>query len=196
MKEILLSDRKKIYTCLGARNYSQEERQKEDYYATPKIATEKLLKKETFKKNIWECAVGGGHISSVLEKQGYKVIKSDIIKRIPEAKIIDFMSYEGTYEGDIITNPPYKIATEFVEKALETVQEGNKIAMFLKLQFLEGQKRKILFEKNPPYKVLVFSKRVSPAKNGDFEKYNNGAIAYAWFIWIKGYVGKPSIEWI
>lgn len=46
------------------------------------------------------------------------------------------------FEGDIITNPPYKYALEFVERALESVLPGRKVAMFLKLQFLEGQKRK------------------------------------------------------
>ncbi len=191
-----MSNSKTMFTCLGARNYAQEEREANDYYATPIIATEKLLRKEDFIDNIWECAVGGGHISKVLESQGYKVKKSDIVQRIEEAEIINFMDYKGTWHGDIITNPPYNIATEFIEKALEVVHQGNKVAMLLKLQFLEGQRRQKLFEQNPPMKILVFSKRVSPAKNGDFEKYKNGGIAYAWFIWKKGYQGKPEVEWI
>ena len=44
--------------------------------------------------------------------------------------------------------------------------------------------------------VYVFSKRTNCAKNADFEKYANNAVAYAWFIWIKGYNGEPVIRWI
>ena len=78
---------------------------------------------------------------------------------------------------------------------MEVVQEGAKIAMFLKLLFLEGQKRKQLFQKYPPKVVYVSSSRIQCAKNGDFEKYNQSAIAYAWFIWEKGYKGETVVKW-
>lgn len=72
--------------------------------------------------------------------------------------------------------------------------------MFLKLTFLEGKARQIdLFSKHPPKKVYVFSERVMCAKNGDFEtmKQTGGsAVAYAWYVWEKGYQGKTEIEWI
>ncbi len=100
---------------------------------------------------------------------------------------------------DIITNPPYKYAKEFVEHALDIVDYGRKVAMFLKLTFLESKSRRTLFEKYPPKRVWVFSERVQCAKNGDFEKYKNSgatAVAYAWFIWQKGYTGQPTIGWI
>ena len=101
------------------------------------------------------------------------------------------------FEGDIITNPPYKNALEFVQKALDTVQEGRKVAMFLKLTFLEGKRRGEFFKENPPKKVYVASSRLNCAMNGDFEKYpNNNAICYAWFVWEKGYKGQPVIDWI
>ena len=60
------------------------------------------------------------------------------------------MQYNGIFNGDIITNPPYKYAKEFVEKALEVIPKGNKVAMFLKLQFLEGKARRKMFETSPP----------------------------------------------
>lgn len=103
------------------------------------------------------------------------------------------------WDGDIITNPPYKYAKEFVEKALNTIPIGNKVAMLLKLLFLEGKARKELFRKYPPKYVYVFSGRIMCAKNGAFEKMKAGggsAIAYAWFIWEKGYDGKPTLDWI
>lgn len=102
------------------------------------------------------------------------------------------------FNGDIITNPPYKFAKEFVEKAIDLIPEGNKIAMFLKLQFLEGKSRRLLFEKYPPKIIYVSSGRINCCKNGNFEKYarkNSSAIAYAWYIWEKGYKGEPVVRW-
>ena len=98
--------------------------------------------------------------------------------------------------GFIITNPPYKYALEFVQKALDSVQPGKKVAMFLKLQFLEGKSRKQFFLHNPPKVVYVSSSRLICAMNGEFEKYPSSAVAYAWFVWEKGFKGDPIIKWI
>ena len=191
------------FTCNGARNYAKEEREEHDYYATEPKAVELLLEKESFSPTVWECACGEGHIAEVLKNQGYDVVCSDIYDRgYEDTEIIDFLkvtSVATCSRMDIITNPPYKFAKEFVEKALEISAEGTKIAMFLKLTFLEGKARKKLFDKSPPKVVYVSSARLQCAKNGDFEKYGKGvgtAIAYAWFVWEKGYNGKTTVEWI
>lgn len=189
-----------VYTTVIAKNRVNGNREKNDFYATAPEATEKLLKVQEFSKNIWECACGAGHISKVLQSGGYDVKSTDLIYRgYGETESYDFLknnNIEYAAGKDIITNPPYKYATEFVEKSLDSIQEGHKVAMFLKLTFLEGQKRKLLFKKYPPRYVYVFSKRVNCAMNGEFEKYGNNAVAYAWFIWIKGYNGEPVIRWI
>jgi hypothetical protein len=100
------------------------------------------------------------------------------------------------FNGDIITNPPYKYAQQFVERALENVKPGRKVAMFLKLTFLEGKARKQMFLNNPPKTVYVSSSRLLCAKNGDFENTKGSAVAYAWFVWEKGFKGDPVIKWI
>lgn len=137
-----------------------------------------------------------------MTQYGYNVFSTDIIKRNHSIdKEVDFLKLDDKtrWDGDIITNPPYKYAKEFVEKALNTIPIGNKVAMLLKLLFLEGKARKELFRKYPPKYVYVFSGRIMCAKNGEFEKMKAGggsAIAYAWFIWEKGYDGKPTLDWI
>lgn len=195
-----VGNNKSIYTCLGASNHSEGDRQSEDYYATEPKAIELLLEQEKFNENIWECAVGEWHLADVLKEKGYNVRGSDILQRgNPNTEIIDFLTYDKKWSGDIITNPPYKFAKEFVEKALEIVENGNKVAMFLKLTFLESKNRKILFEKYPFKTLYVSSSRLQCAKNGDFETYKKGtgtAVAYGWYVWEKGYKGKPCIEWI
>lgn len=186
----------KVFTSLGASNHAIETRQEEDYYATEPKAIELLLELEKFDKNIWECASGENHLVAPMVEAGYNVRTSDLIKRTPTTEQLDFLECTDSWDGDIITNPPYKYAQQFIEKSLELIGEGNKVAMFLKLQFLEGKKRKSLFVKYPPKIVYVSSSRLNCAKNGDFEKYTqNSAIAYAWFIWEKGYKGDTVIKW-
>ena len=194
-----------IFTTLGARNLAKEDREEHDYYATQPYAVELLLEKENFHHHIWECACGEGHISKVLEKHGYEVLSTDLIDRGFGKGGIDFLLVDSLFnkyvspmggQFDIVTNPPYKYSLEFVEKSLSVIQEGCKVAMFLKIQFLEGVARRKFFDKYPPTKIYVASNRLGCAKNGKFGEYSTSAICYAWFIWIKGLTNKPTIEWI
>lgn len=197
MKE-LDNNAKSIFTRNGASNHSLDERESLDYYATEPKAVELLLELEDFQKNIWEAACGGGHISRVLEENGYKVYSTDLVDRGYEIGGKDFFEEKGINTFDIITNPPYKIARKFVEHALDISANGVKVAMFLKLTFLESRTRKEFFKKYPPKVIYVSASRLKCAKNGDFLKYGNGvgtAIAYAWYIWEKGYEGDTIIKW-
>lgn len=186
---------KSVYTTLGASNHSNGDREVNDYYATEPKAIQLLLELEQFNPNIWECACGEGHLSKELIEKGYNVYSSDLIERGYGEGGVDFLKCTKPFEGDIITNPPYKYAKEFVYKALELIPVGNKVVMFLKIQFLEGKSRKDLFEKFPPKKVYVSSSRLICAKNGDFKTYSSSAIAYAWFIWEKGFDGETIVKW-
>lgn len=184
------------HATLGARNYALNEREQNDYYATEPKALELLLDLETFDTFVWECACGEGHLSEVLKKRGYLVRSSDLVDRGYGESGVDFLKVNKPFNGDIITNPPYKYAKEFVEHALEIIPNGRRVAMFLKLQFLEGKARRKLFEVAPPHTVYVSTSRLSCAMNGDFEKYSkSNAVTYAWFIWEKGYKGEPRIRW-
>ena len=188
---------KAIFSCHGASNHSETEREINDYYATPPIATELLLGLETFNTDILEPCAGQGHISKVLEKYGYNVESFDLIDRGG----VDFLQYNETVDKDIITNPPYAQAAEFVEHAMDIITDGHKVAMFLKLTFLEGQGRRALFTKYPPKTVYVSVSRLGCAKNGEFKIDKNGnlkadsAVAYCWYIWQKGFKGFPELKW-
>lgn len=166
-----------------------------DYYATEPRAVGLLLENESFTGPIWELACGEGHISKVLEDYVYYVRSTDLIDRGYGAGGVDFLnSGIDTWEGDIITNPPYKYAKEFVEEALRVVTTGHKVAMFLKLTFLEGQARRELFRQCPPQTVYVSSARLQCGKNGIFS--GDRMVAYAWFVWEKNYQGPTILKWI
>lgn len=194
---------KSVFAQLGASNHATEERQPQDYYATDPIAAEWLLRIEDITKDkpIWECAAGARHLADVFQKAGYRVIATDIVKRASNVDICNFLTFwdfDRKFNGTIITNPPYRYAEEFVIQALTNTAPGNKVCMFLRLNFLEGKKRKELFRSFPPVRVWVSSSRIQCAKNGDFDKYklNGGsATAFAWFVWEVGYQGQTTIKW-
>ena len=156
------------FVQMGASNHSEFERETHDFYATEPSAIDDLLKVETFDKNIWECAVGQGHLAKRLEEHGYIVDCTDIVDRgYPGTEIVDFLNEKYDFDGDIITNPPYKYCTEFILNALDSIPNGHKVAMFLKLQTLEGQKRyDEIYSKYPPKTVYVYSKRKKCFMNG------------------------------
>ena len=186
------------FAIIGASNHSESEREQNDFYATEPSAIDDLLRFETFNVNVWECAVGQGHLAKRLSEVGYKVKCSDIIDRgYHGTEVLDFLKSNEKFNGDIITNPPYKYCTEFILKALDSIQDGAKVAMFLKVQTLEGQKRyDEIYKKYRPKTVYVFTKRKKCVKNGDFGKGYSSAICFAWFVWVKGEHNCTEIKWI
>ena len=186
----------KVFKTIGSSNHTPDARAAHDYYATDPQAVEMLLTLETFSPLIWEPACGEGHISKVLAAHGHEVISTDLIYRgFGDPEPMDFLTETfPDFEGDIITNPPYSTGLEFVKRALETVRPCGKVAMFLKVQFLEGKRRGELFAKTPPRTVYISRSRLACAKNGDFS-HTEKAIAYAWYVWEKGFSGDPVIKW-
>lgn len=184
---------KSIYKTIGASNHCADERAENDFYATPPKAVRCLLEMEQFSDVILEPCCGQGHIAETLKEYGHKVIAKDLYDHGYGEIGEDFLQSTGPLDCDIITNPPYKMAREFVENALERVTDGHKVAMLLKLTFLEGKKRRPLFDTGQLAIVYVSRSRLACGKNGEF--FGESAIAYAWFLWIKGYKGNPAIKW-
>lgn len=200
MEKDWTGNRKSTYITLGASNHTEKVREVNDFYATDPIAIDALLRGGVILNHkIWECAAGQGHLSKRLMEYGYEVRSTDLIDRGYGEGGIDFLSTTETWDGDILTNPPYKYAKEFVEHAMELIPDGRKVFMFLKLQFLEGKGRATLFEKYPPKTVYVSRSRILCAKNGLFDEMRaagGSAVAYAWYEFQKGYKGVSVIKWI
>lgn len=183
-----------VYSTLGASNHATGERAQYDLYCTHPKAVEELLKLEQFSHQIWEPCDGLGHISDTLCQKGYDVHRSDITTRNRDIKQLDFLAYNGTeWNGDIVTNPPYSCAVDMVRKALSVVSDGRKVAMWLRILFLESKHRQELFREFPPKRIWVSSSRIECGKNGVFGK--GSPQGYAWFVWEKGYKGSTTINW-
>lgn len=167
-------------------------RPEHDFYPTPREATVALLERETFTGDIWEPACGDGAISKVLEEYGHTVRSTDLIDRGYGEGGKDFL-FSADTAANIITNPPFTLGEEFIWKSLACTT--GKVVMLTKLQFLEGAKRKKMFESTPLKTVYVFSKRLTMTRNGEKMK-NSGMIAFQWMVWEHGYKGAPTIQWL
>lgn len=94
----------------------------------------------------------------------------------------DFLFWEPDREyGCIITNPPFNIALDVIQKALRIVKEGGLVIMLLRLNFFGSRERKNFFQDNMPVFSYVHSRRM---------KFTNttgtDSIEYMHSVWIKG----------
>ena len=184
------------------------ERVENDYYATPSNATRMLLERLELdgiplKGSILEPACGGGHLSEVLESfyPDQEIVSTDLINRGYEKFNGEKDFLNDTFESynNVITNPPFKFAQEFIQKGLEVATD--KVIMFAKIQLLEGVKRKTeIYDINPPNYIYVHSARVTPLRNGE-ETDENGkpwasTMCFAWFIWEKGNDNETIVRWL
>lgn len=168
-----------------------------DFWATPPQATEALLNMEDFSSTILEPACGDGSMSEVLcekYKEPY-VISMDIVDRgySKQRETMNFLEMPDVwFYNNVITNPPFNLAEEFIWKALEVATE--KVAMLLKLEFLQAIGRYDLFKGTPLKKVLIFSYRVPFRQSGYEEPITNQR--HAWYIWEHGHEGLAEIDFI
>lgn len=184
------------FATLGASNHVDHERQKDDFYATDPKAILILLRVEKFDGPILEPACGMGHMSEALKTHGCTVISTDLVYREYGVGNFDFFKYHDKWTGHIITNPPFKHAVEFIRHAIDIIPVGYKVAMFLKILFLETDKRKKLFEELPPKTVYISANRICCAKDGDFVNNTTKAVGYAWYVWEKGFTGTTQLKWV
>ena len=198
MKKDWIGTTQSTMTCIGARNFAVNERENGDYYATEPKAVRLLLEMENFPKNrtIWECACGGGHLSEEMKRLGYGVYSTDYYDR-GYGEICDFVGLENTKptEFNIITNPPYRLVNDFIVRGNMILKEGNKMALFLPIRYLEGKERKEIYRRYPPKVVFISSGQLKCAIGGNFEKMCGNAVSYAWFVWQKGYKGESVLRW-
>lgn len=170
-------------------------RETHDFYPTWPPATKALLAVERFEGAIWEPACGDGAMSRVIEEAGYNVISTDLVDRGYGQGGCDFMMEWSPRAPNIVTNPPFRWAVEFTNRALFLTT--GKVALFLRLAFLEGVERGRWFGATPLARVWVMSRRV-PIQRGRIadDGDSSGMMAFAWFVWDHRYLGRPEIGFL
>ena len=153
-----------------------------DFYPTPPDVTFVLLNFLDLKPcTIWEPACGDGAMSEVLKYAGHNVLSSDL--RYDSGYGMggaDFLKAESDGSVDwVITNPPFSMAAQFIEKALSVTPN---VAMLLKSQFWHAKKRQPLFEKHPPAWILPLTWRPSFLEK---ERGSSPLMDVIWVVWTK-----------
>lgn len=179
------------------------QRETHDFYPTHPGATRALLSVEAFDGPVWEPACGDGAMSRVLEAHGLHVVSTDLIDRGYGHAPRDFLFEWSPQAPHVVTNPPFRWAREFADRALllthpdRTGRAAGKVALFLRLAFLEGLERQRWFATTPLARVWVMSRRVPMARGKAHDEGDgHGVIAFAWFVWEHGHTGAPALGWL
>ena len=179
---------------------NKADRHENDFYPTPPLATFILAEKmgDRLPQIIIEPCAGRGHISAELIRSGRRVTSYDLNAYddclVPVIPGVDAttLGLHGHLFG-IVTNPPYhKNLPHVLTKKFVT--EYDFVAMFVRLTFLEGKRRKKLFTEHPPSDIIFLSDRVrfgtadERMSSPDYARMQDqigGMIAYMWIIWDK-----------
>lgn len=174
-------------------------KRKDDFYATPPEAVAAFLRAERpfLPSVLWEPACGDGAIVLPLRAAGYRVHATDLVSRgCPDSRAgEDFlMPFPVPPDlGGVVTNPPFKLAREFVERGLLVAPY---VAMLLRLGFLEGADRRPWFERGCLARVHVSSRRLPMMHRDGWEgKKSGSSMSFAWFVWDRRHRGEPVIRW-
>ena len=160
-----------------------------DLYETPEVATLALLAVEPLPLRILEPACGRGAISKVLRSAGHTVFENDIVDYGQgQDSVQDFLNFKPAWANEIdavVTNPPNLLAQHFVRHALTLCP---RVFMLLRLTFLESERRRDVLDE-------VFRDRLRMMdRDGWAGNRVSNPTAFAWFVWERGYTGKPEID--
>jgi hypothetical protein len=142
-----------------------------------------------------EPAANRGHMAIPLAEYFASVVASDVHDYGLNFQVRDYLfGLESDWERTdwTITNPPFRLAEQFIERALRL---SSGVAVILRSAFLESVGRyERLFALTPPTNVLQFVERV-PMVRGRLDAEAASATAYAWLVWRPGQYGT-SLHWI
>lgn len=171
----------------------------DDLYETPPVAVWALLQHEALPETVWEPACGPGSIVGVLRAAGKRVIATDLVDYgCPNSESRRDFLFERAAPagcGCIVTNPPFKNAEPFVDKARELVP---KVAMLLRLAFIESERRRVILDRGDLARVYVFRNRLPmmhrAGRGTKIAKTNSSAMAFAWFVWDRAHSGPTELR--
>jgi hypothetical protein len=178
------------------------ERDEHDWYVEPPECSAALFALEEFSGVVWDPACGVGRIVASAREAGLPAVGTDIVKRGPICeREFDFLDEEIDIGfTNIVSNPPFKHAEEFVQRALECVPIGGKIAMLLPLVWLSGFSSKRDWLPESPLKTFFpISPRPSMPPGAvvlSGQNVGNGTKDFAWFVWQRGYTGSCVVEFM
>lgn len=174
------------------------EKHQDNFYVEPPWCSRRLFQEERFPGQIHDPACGLGRIVLSAHDAGLEAWGADKVRRSHFCREeIDFLTQGPSYFGisNIVCNPPFKLARQFVEKALEIA--ARKVAMLLPTPWLHGDTRSRWLETTPLKRVLFLTPRPSMPPGPIIEAGiapGGGRADFAWLIWERGLRGWPLQE--
>lgn len=171
------------------------------WYVEPAWCAERLFATERF-ACVWDPASGLGTIPDAAERAGLPAYRSDIVARVPGTTTLDFLSPKAERHAaawDIVSNPPYHLADEFVRRALKLAR--SRVAMLLPMTWMNGRKRSRWLQETPLEKIIALTPRPSMPPGEMIlagHKPQGGRVDYGWFVfsfWATRTV-KPTLHWL
>jgi hypothetical protein len=170
-----------------------------DDFPTPPWATRALIEHvigpSLNSQTCLEPACGRGHMAIALAPYFRKVVATDICD-YGYGQVSDFLSATHADKSFdwVITNPPFRLAEDFIYRALRVARRG--VSMLTRTVFLESVGRyERLFKLNAPSRCAQFVERV-PMIRGRIDKDASTATGYAWLVWEKEKLGQCKLIWI
>jgi hypothetical protein len=168
----------------------------DDVFETPVEAVRALLGVERLPHCTWEPCCGSGAIVRVLRESGFHVHATDLVDHgCPASEsTIYFLFEQRAPDGveSIVTNPPYKLADQFVAHALRLVPH---VIMLLRLAFLESERRSPILDSGNLARVHVFKNRLPMMhRHGWTGPRATSSIPFAWFCWDRNHLGPTIID--
>lgn len=180
------------------KNYSKgnsEKRHPADFYQTPYNCTRALFDRENFVGDYLEPACGKEAIVDVMRERNINATFFDL-QDSKDGYDTDFLYY-GKQHDNIITNPPFTLALDFILKAKRVARR--KFSFFLPLNYLHGKQRYNIVYKDtefPLSKVYIITRYLTLTEEKLEKAIEGGMVAYAWFVWNKEYKRRPEFDWI
>ena len=173
-----------------------------DFYVEPPWCVDLLLENEYFFGSVHDPACGSGTIVRRCQDHRLSATGSDIVDRgHHQAECFDFLGprwYIINYPDNIICNPPFKLADQFIRRALDVA--SHKVAMLVQAKFLYSQTRHALFTSTPPARIYHLSARPSMPPGEMFLagkiKASGGKLDYCWVVWSKDHKGPTQTHWL
>lgn len=180
-----------------------EEADSLDDFPTPPWATRALLEHvigggtpSLAQLTCLEPACGVGHMAKVLAEY-FRAVTCYDIHDYGFGQQRDFLKSPHLVDSWdwVITNPPFRLAEEFVIRSLEIARDG--VAILARTVFIESVGRyENLFRQRPPTTYAQFSERV-PMIKGRLDKKATTATSYCWLVWRKPIsIDAPRLIWI
>lgn len=172
-----------------SQRWSEYARVAYDQYETPEWVTKAVAPYLPFNVTVLEPACGSRRMVNALLDAGC----SDVVGTDIQTGDDFLLRPHANGFGSIVTNPPFNLANQFIEHALELMKpQRGMVAMLLRTDFDHAKTRRHLFDEHPAFSTkLVLTKRIVWFERpGAAPSFN-----HAWFIWDWQHQGTPTLAW-